>query len=82
MHLERPTYVTVDVDCGQYEIFQYPTLTIFSYVDLRLHTYMYPGKKSELHITIQNFTLHHFIWFLSYDMKKVGLCVLATYAMP
>lgn len=45
-------------------------------------TYMYPGKKSGLHITIQNFTLHHFIWFLSYDMKKVGLCVLATYAMP
>ena len=62
--------------------FHCPTLTIFSYVDLRLHTYMYPGKKSELHITIQNFTLHHFIWFLSYDMKKVGLCVLATYAMP
>jgi hypothetical protein len=43
---------------------------------------MYPKKKSWLHITIQNFTLHHFIWFLSYDMKKVGLCVLATYAMP
>ena len=44
-------------------------------------TYMYPGKKSGLHITIPSFTLRHFIWFLSYDMKKVGLCVLATYAM-
>ena len=43
---------------------------------------MYPRKKSWLHITIQNFTMHHFTWFLSYDMKKVGLCVLATYAMP
>ena len=44
-------------------------------------TFMYPRKKSWLHITIQNFTLHHFIWFLSYDMKKGGLCVLATYDM-
>ena len=72
----------MDSWCGQYEIFQYPTLTTYIFIWRPKATYMYPRKKSWLHIAIQNFTLHHFIWFLSYDMKKVGLCVLATYAMP
>ena len=72
----------MDSWCGQYEIFQYPTLTTYIFIWRPKATYMYPRKKSWLHITIQNFTMHHFTWFLSYDMKKVGLCVLATYAMP